>query len=61
MFYNALGELVSQTDAKGQTTAMTYDKLGRMIGRNVDQGRSMGSDSIDFKKILRGQARIDLE
>ena len=32
--YNALGELVSQTDAKGQTTAMTYDKLGRMIGRS---------------------------
>jgi YD repeat-containing protein len=29
--YNALGKLVSQTDAKGQTSTMVYDKLGRMI------------------------------
>jgi YD repeat-containing protein len=28
--YNALGKLVSQTDAKGQTSTMAYDKLGRM-------------------------------
>ncbi|VVM20100.1 hypothetical protein BSPWISOXPB_1922 [uncultured Gammaproteobacteria bacterium] len=26
--YNALGKLVSQTDAKGQTSTMVYDKLG---------------------------------
>lgn len=31
--YNALGELVSQTDAKSQTTTMVYDKLGRMTNR----------------------------
>jgi RHS repeat-associated protein len=31
---NALGEVVSQTDAKGQTTAFTYDKLGRMLTRD---------------------------
>jgi YD repeat-containing protein len=31
--YNALGKLVSQTDAKGQTSTMAYDKLGRMTQR----------------------------
>lgn len=31
--YNALGELVSQTDAKAQVTTMLYDKLGRMVQR----------------------------
>jgi len=31
--YNALGELVKQTDAKGQLTTMTYDTLGRMTQR----------------------------
>jgi RHS repeat-associated protein len=32
-FYNALGELIRQTDAKNQTTTMVYDKLGRMTRR----------------------------
>lgn len=31
--YNAYGELVRQTDAKGQTTTISYDKLGRMTER----------------------------
>jgi len=31
--YNAFGELTSQTDARGITTAMTYDELGRVIGK----------------------------
>ena len=31
--YNAFGELVEQEDAKGQTSVMTYDKLGRMRTR----------------------------
>jgi RHS repeat-associated protein len=31
--YNALGELVRQTDAKGQVTTMAYDVLGRMSSR----------------------------
>jgi RHS repeat-associated protein len=31
--YNALGELVRQTDAKSQTTSIAYDKLGRMTSR----------------------------
>jgi RHS repeat-associated protein len=29
--YNSFGDLVSQTDAKNQTTTMTYDVLGRML------------------------------
>jgi len=32
--YNTFGELVSQTDAKGQTVTMTYDALGRMLTRS---------------------------
>ena len=31
--YNGFGELVNQTDAKGQTVTMEYDALGRMIKR----------------------------
>jgi RHS repeat-associated protein len=36
--YNGFGELASQTDAKGQTTSMTYDVLGRMTSRTNTQG-----------------------
>jgi len=32
--YDALGELVQQVNAKGQTVTMTYDVLGRMTSRN---------------------------
>jgi YD repeat-containing protein len=32
--YNPLGELKRQTDAKGNTTTMVYDVLGRMTQRN---------------------------
>jgi YD repeat-containing protein len=38
--YNALGKLISQTDAKGQTSTMTYDKLGRMTQRTEAEGSS---------------------
>ncbi len=31
--YNALGELIRQTDAKAQTTTLSYDKLGRLVKR----------------------------
>jgi RHS repeat-associated protein len=31
--YDAFGELVKQTDPKGQTTSMTYDIVGRMLTR----------------------------
>lgn len=31
--YNGFGELVSQTDTKGQTVTMTYDQLGRTKSR----------------------------
>ena len=36
--YNTLGELVSQTDAKGQTVTMAYDRLGRMTSRTEAEG-----------------------
>lgn len=35
---NTLGELTSQTDAKAQTSTMTYDKLGRMTKRIEPEG-----------------------
>jgi RHS repeat-associated protein len=35
---NALGELTSQTDAKGQTTSFAYDKLGRPTSRSEAEG-----------------------
>ncbi|HYB81050.1 MAG TPA: RHS repeat-associated core domain-containing protein, partial [Mycobacterium sp.] len=31
--YDTLSELTSQTDAKGQTSTLAYDKLGRITGR----------------------------
>lgn len=31
--YNGLGELLTQTDAKGQSICMAYDALGRMVKR----------------------------
>ena len=36
--YNAFGELLSQTDAKGQTVSMSYDALGRMTERIEAEG-----------------------
>jgi RHS repeat-associated protein len=36
--YNAFGDLISQTDAKGQRTTMTYDVLGRMRTKTDPQG-----------------------
>ena len=36
--YNALGELISQTDAESQTVTMSYDALGRMTGRTEAEG-----------------------
>src|SRR5205823_1607617 len=32
-YYNALGALIRQTDAKNQTTSMTYDLLSRMTAK----------------------------
>lgn len=35
---NPLGEIVTQLDAKGQTTSMSYDELGRMYSRTEAEG-----------------------
>jgi RHS repeat-associated protein len=37
---NALGEVVSQTDAKGQTSTFVFDLLGRPTGRTEAEGTS---------------------
>lgn len=37
---NALGETVSQTDAKSQTTTFAFDLLGRLTSRNEAEGLS---------------------
>nr|VFJ59838.1 MAG: RHS repeat-associated core domain-containing protein [Candidatus Kentron sp. DK] len=36
--YNGFGELIGQTDAKGQLVAMEYDQLGRMVRREEPEG-----------------------
>jgi len=41
--YNGFGELTKQTDAKGQTSAMTYDGLGRMATRARGEVSRRGS------------------
>ena len=43
--YNAFGKLASQTDARGVTTAMTYDVLGRVTGKTY-------SDSTGFLRTV---------
>ncbi|HEX9391908.1 MAG TPA: RHS repeat domain-containing protein, partial [Usitatibacteraceae bacterium] len=45
--YDNLGQLLSQTNAKGQVATMSYDVLGRMTQRaEVDLvSRKMGSDT----------------
>jgi YD repeat-containing protein len=43
--YDTLAELVSQTDAKSQTTTLAYDKLGRMTGR-VEPAHHAGDQGI---------------
>jgi len=34
-YYNAFGELIKQTDAKGVSTTIKYDKLGRVIKKQI--------------------------
>ncbi len=41
--YNSLGEITSQTDAKGQTATMEYDVLGRMVSRTEGEGTTTWS------------------
>lgn len=36
--YNIFGELIWQKDAKGQITTLTYDGLGRLVGRVETEG-----------------------
>jgi RHS repeat-associated protein len=38
--YNGFGDLIGQTDAKGQTTFMTYDVLGRKTSKSDAAGTS---------------------
>lgn len=68
--YNAYGELVSQQDAKGQVTAMAYDKLGRMISRtdtcsaasdNCAAGQTEGSTIWTYNNTSVGEGIGQLE
>jgi RHS repeat-associated protein len=43
--YNGFGELIEQTDAKGQTTRMTYDDLGRLITKTELAGTAQAGTS----------------
>lgn len=44
--YDGFGQLISQTDAKGQTTTMSYDNLGRMTSRVDEEITYVGSESV---------------
>ncbi|MCE3001914.1 MAG: FG-GAP-like repeat-containing protein, partial [Xanthomonadaceae bacterium] len=46
--YNALGELITQVDAKGQTTRLDYDALGRLWRRSEQRlvGGTLISESL---------------
>jgi len=39
--YNAFGELISETNNKGQETTYTYDALGRMTSRTDEEGTTI--------------------
>lgn len=50
--YNGFGELIRQTDAKGQSTCQAYDVLGRMVkridrytGGNANAGNQCANDT----------------
>lgn len=38
--YNGFGQVIGQTNAKGQTTTIQYDRLGRPINRTEPEGKS---------------------
>ena len=52
--YNALGELLSQSDAKGQTVTMVYDKLGRMTSRTEAEGTTTWT----YDTAVKGKGRL---
>ncbi|GAB58219.1 toxin TcdB middle/N-terminal domain-containing protein [Rheinheimera nanhaiensis] len=53
--YNAFGELLSQTDAKNQTTAFDYDSIGRMTRRYDPSGTSCWDYGNSVASYNRGQ------
>ncbi len=52
--YNVLGELVKQTDAKGQIVTMTYDVLGRMDSRTEAEGQT----TWDYDTATKGKGKL---
>jgi len=61
--YNVYGELISQTDAKSQTTTMTYDKLGRMKTRVDSAGDTGGTETTtwNYDTAPNGLGQLDDE
>ena len=61
--YNVFGELTRQIDAKGQTSTLNYDLLGRLVGR-VDQrsnGSTEGNTVWHFNNATAGSGRGALD
>jgi RHS repeat-associated protein len=58
--YNAFGELVTQTDARGQVTQMQYDRLGRMISRTekLADGTTELTSSWRFDTATKGVGKL---
>lgn len=61
--YNAFGELISQTDAKGQSVRMTYDQLGRMKTRTDIKSNAAieGYTQWFYDKAEDGSAKLGAE
>lgn len=52
--YNGFGELIEQIDAKGQTTTMEYDALGRMVLRVEPDGVTVW----DYDSRIHGTGKL---
>ncbi|MFN3901393.1 MAG: toxin TcdB middle/N-terminal domain-containing protein, partial [Alishewanella aestuarii] len=53
--YNGFGELLSQTDAKAQTTTFEYDSIGRMLRRVEPSGTTCWDYGASTTSYNRGQ------
>ena len=58
--YNALGEVLSETDPKGDVVEMEYDELGRMTDRLVN-GNLNGKWHYDNTDMYKGLGLLDFE
>ncbi len=59
--YDVLGELKTQTDAKGQVATFEYDKLGRMVKRFEPEGTTRRISTWVYDKAVMGIGQLASE